>query len=79
MKARKLISYEVLYNARMFFTRWSLLWEETGAPGENPRVQVGDQHTLSHTTTADHGDRTRVAAVRSQCYNHCATRTPKIQ
>ena len=24
-------------------------------------------HTLSHTTTADHGDRTRAALVRSQC------------
>ena len=51
------------------------MWEETGVPGGNPRVRVGDHHALSHTTTADHGDRTRVAAVRSQCYNHCATRT----
>jgi hypothetical protein len=31
------------------------------------------KHTLSYTTTADHGDRTRAALVRSQC----ATRTPR--
>jgi hypothetical protein len=43
MKARKLISNGVLYNAQMFCTRGSFLWEETGAPGENPVVQVGDQ------------------------------------
>jgi hypothetical protein len=43
MKARKLISNGVLYNARMFCTRRSFLWEENGAPGENPRVRVGDQ------------------------------------
>ena len=43
MKARKLISNGVLYNAWMFCTRGSLLWEETGTPGENPRVQVGDK------------------------------------
>ena len=82
MKARKLISNGVLYNARMFCTRRSFLWEETGAPEENQRVRVGDQHTLSHTTTAhkttvDHGDGTRTALGRSQCMRyHCATRTP---
>jgi hypothetical protein len=43
MKARKLISNGVLYNARMFCTRGSFLWEETGAPRENPRIRVGDQ------------------------------------
>jgi hypothetical protein len=36
MKAWKLIFNGVLYNARMFCTRGSFLWEETGAPGENP-------------------------------------------
>lgn len=40
--------------------------EEAGAHGENPCVQVGDYHTLSHTTTFDRGDRTRVTAVRSE-------------
>ena len=42
------------------------MWEETEVLGENPRVRVGDRHTLSHTTSADHGDRTRVAVVRSE-------------
>ena len=51
------------------------MWEETGVPGGNPRVRVGDHHTLSHTTTPDHEDRTRVAAVRSKCFNNYATRT----
>lgn len=41
---------------------------------ENPRVQAGDRHTLSHTTNVDHGVRTRVAAVRSECIVHLATR-----
>lgn len=42
------------------------MWEETGVSGENPHVQAGDHHTLSHTTTVDQGDQTRVAAVRSE-------------
>ena len=28
---------------------WSLEWEETGGPGENPRVRTGDHRALSHT------------------------------
>jgi len=47
---------------------WSLLWEETGVPGENPRVRTGDHCTLSHT--APTGDRTRAAFVRSGCITH---------
>lgn len=46
------------------------MWEETGVSGENPRVQAGDHHTLSHTTTVDQGDQgdqTWVAEVRSEC------------
>ena len=38
------------------------MWEETEVLGENPRVRVGDRHTLSHTTSADHGD----SVVRSE-------------
>lgn len=34
--------------------------EKAGVPGENPRIQASDYHTFSYTTTADHGDRTRV-------------------
>lgn len=37
----------------------SLIWEEAGVPGKNPRVQADAHHTFSHTTTVDHGDRTR--------------------
>lgn len=29
--------------------RGPLMWEEAGLPEENPRVQKGDHHTLSHT------------------------------
>lgn len=43
------------------------MWEETGVSGENPHVQAGDHHTLSHTATVDQGDQTLVAAVRSEC------------
>lgn len=41
----------------------SLMWEEAGVPVENTGVQEGDNHTLSHATSVDHRDRTRVAAV----------------
>lgn len=54
------------------------MWEEAGVPGENPRVQAGDRRTLSLTTTVDHGVRTRVIAVRSECNEHYATCTPYI-
>lgn len=40
----------------------SLMWKEAGVPGENPGVQAGDHHTLSHTTTVEYGNRTRIAA-----------------
>lgn len=52
------------------------MYEEAGEPGENPYVQVGDRHTLSHTTTVGYGDQTQVAAVISECIVHCATWTP---
>lgn len=56
------------------------MWEEAGVPGEYPRVQVGEHHTLSdtYTTTVDHWDRTRVAAVIGKSIVHCATWTPPI-
>lgn len=50
--------------------------KETGAI-ENPRIQAGDHLTLSHTTTVDHGNRTRVAAVISECIAHCTTWIPQ--
>lgn len=34
----------------------SLIWEEAGVTGENPRFQAGDRRTLSHTNTLDHAD-----------------------
>lgn len=40
--------------------------EEAGVPAENPRVQAGDRHSLSHTTTVDYGNRKRGAVVN--CY-----------
>lgn len=43
--------------------RGSLMWEEAGVPGESPRVQAGDRYILSHTTTVDHKNRARVAAL----------------
>lgn len=52
------------------------MYEKTGAHGENQRVQARNHHALSHTTTFDHGDRTRVAAVRSECIIHYATWKP---
>lgn len=41
--------------------RGSLMWEETGVPGENLRLQAGNHNTLSHTTTAYHEVRTTIA------------------
>lgn len=32
------------------------MWEETGEPEENPRVQVGNHHTLSDKAFIDPGD-----------------------
>lgn len=61
---------------RIVSAKGSLIWEEAGVPGENPRVHAGDHHTLSHTTTVNCRDRTWVAAARSDCIVHCATWTP---
>lgn len=54
------------------------MWEEAEVPGENPRVQARDRHTLPHTITVDQGYQTRVAAVRSECIAHWETWTPKL-
>lgn len=45
------------------------MWLEDGLPRETPFVQAGDHHTLSYTTTANHVNRNRVAAVRGKV--HC--------
>ena len=42
--------------------RMVFVWEETGVPGGNSPVWLGDHMTISH---ADAGYRTRVAAVRA--------------
>ena len=49
------------------------VWEETGVPGGNPPVWVGDHMTISH---ADAGYRTRVVAVRGECVNTAPARQP---
>lgn len=51
------------------------MWDKTGIPGENPHVQEGDSHNLSHTTTVNYGDQTWVTAVRSKCIIHYAAWT----
>ena len=40
------------------------VWEETGVPGGNQPVWLGDHMTI---LPADAGYRTRVAAVRGEC------------
>ena len=47
------------------------VWEETGIPGGNPPVWLGDHMTISH---ADPGYQTRVAAVRGECVNTAPVR-----
>lgn len=47
--------------------RESWMWEKDRVPVENSLVKEGDHFRLSHTTTVDHGDRTRIAAVISEC------------
>ena len=54
--------------------RMFLVWEETGVPGGNPPVWLGDYMTISH---ADAGYRTWVAAVRGECVNTAPARQPK--
>lgn len=49
------------------------MWEETGEPEENPRVQVGNHHTLSDKAFIDPGDWTW--KVVSEYVVHCATLT----
>jgi hypothetical protein len=79
MKAQKLISNGALYDARMFCTRGSFLWEETGAPGENPRVRVGDQpYPLIYNHCRSRGSNSGRIGKKPVRY-HCATRTPKYQ
>lgn len=50
-------------------SKGSLMRKTAGVPGKS------DPHTLSHTITVDHGDRTRVAGVKSECIVHCDTST----
>ena len=47
------------------------VWEETGVPGGNPPVWLGDHMTILH---ADVGYRTWVAAVRGECINTAPAR-----
>jgi hypothetical protein len=76
MKARKLISNGVLYDAQMFCTRGSFLWEETGAPGENPRVRMGDQpYPLKYNHCRSRGSNSGRIGEKPVRYQ-CATRTP---
>ena len=51
------------------------VWEETGVPGRNPHVRLGDYMAISH---ADAEYRTRVAAVRGECVNTAPARQQKI-
>ena len=53
--------------------RMVFVWEETGVPGGNPPVWLGDDMTISH---ADAGYQTRVAAVRGECVNTAPARRP---
>ena len=48
--------------ASMFAFGWSSVWEETGVPGGNPPVWLGDHMTISH------------AAVRGECVNTAPAR-----
>ena len=49
------------------------VWEETGAPGGNPPVWLGDHMTTSH---ADAEYQTRVAVVRGKCITTAQARQP---
>ena len=49
------------------------VWKETGVPGGNPTVWLGDHMTISH---ADARYRSRVAAVRGECVNNAPARQP---
>jgi hypothetical protein len=67
MKARKLIYHGVLYNARMFALGGYFCGRKPEHPEKTHVPEWATNHILSCTTTADHGDRTRAAKVRSQC------------
>ena len=47
------------------------VWEETGVPGGNPPVWLGDHMTISHAHT---GYQTLVAAVRGEYVNTAPVR-----
>ena len=49
------------------------VWEETGVPGGNPPVWLGDHMTISH---ADAGYWSRVAAVRGKRGTTAPARQP---
>ena len=53
--------------------RMVFVWEETGVPGGNPPVWLGDHMTISH---ADAGYQIRVVAVRGECVNNAPVRQP---
>ena len=53
--------------------RMVFVWEETGVPGANPPVWLGDHMTISHDAA---GYRTRVADVRGECVNTAPARQP---
>ena len=53
--------------------RMVFVWEETGVPGGNPFVWLGDHMTISHAYV---GYRTRVAALRGEFVNTAPARQP---
>lgn len=57
-----MLSSVVCTDVRTKGSLMSLMWKEAGVPGENPRVRARDHRTLSHTTTVEYGNRTRIAA-----------------
>lgn len=46
---------------------------ESWSAQRKPMCQAGNHHTVSHTTTVNHGDQTWVTSVRNKCIVHCAT------
>ena len=52
------------------------VWEETGVPGGNPPVWLGDHMTISH---ADAGYWTRVAAMRGELVTTTPARQPQYK
>lgn len=64
--------------ARMLARRGHWCGRKPECPIKNPCVQAGDHHILSHTTSVDHGNRSWVEAVMSECVVHCVTFTSKF-